>query len=241
MAIPPTAQKLKMITTKQDEERTEKIHIEQNEEQTEKIHIEQDEEQTEKIHIEQDEEQTEKIHIEQDEEQTEKIHIEQDEEQTEKIHIEQDEEKIEKTPIEKTTTSSFKQYTETSTITFEEQLQNEINTLKTKTNVSYDSTNQILTVYLNHTGPWTRNFLKNKMFLNTIAVLNIVSKNHQRIKYVTINYKTTLDDQNQKVYESHYSTTNINLENWDNISEDNRENLLRNKATHFWLHPALNQ
>jgi hypothetical protein len=130
---------------------------------------------------------------------------------------------------------------ENSQITFEEQLQNEIKPMA-KNKVSYDYTNQALTVDLTEKDYWSVDSLKSQMFIDTITILEAAATHPQEIKSVSINYKTTLLDYNRNevlepVYIGRYSTISTNPVNWKNTYGDDREYMLREKANYFWLHP----
>jgi hypothetical protein len=151
-------------------------------------------------------------------------------------------------PIPKSeVTPTQKQNIENTPITFEEQLRKEIsNRLTNENKISYDIINQALTVDIFAHHYLTSGFLKSGMFLDTTDILKIAAKYPDKIKYVDINYKATLLDQNRNefigtVYVGRYFTTNTNPVNWDNTYGDDREYMLRKRANYFWIDPIFNQ
>jgi hypothetical protein len=106
-----------------------------------------------------------------------------------------------------------KQSIENTQSTFEEQLRKEISDkLRNEHNISYDFTNQALKVDIIARHYTTGSFSKFGIWDDTTDVLKIAATHPDKIKFVDVNYRATLLDQNRNeiidtVYVGHYSTT----------------------------------
>jgi hypothetical protein len=146
-------------------------------------------------------------------------------------------------------TKNQAQASDNSPDTFDKQIKNEItdkHLITKNTTVTYNSVNQALLIDQSQDVYWDANSLKTQIVMDTASILEVAAKHPKEIKYVVIEYKATLLDQNrnevmERVYLGKYFTEKTNPINWANTYGDDQERLLKANADTFWLHPTFSK